>query len=279
MKINFCCPTRSKPDILEDFLLETVRNCRLPDTQVVVGIDADEEPLYERFFPHPRLIKSVAPREDSLGAKFNRCAAALDADIYVMGVDDLGIALPGWDYTVAELAKLFNDGIGMVTFGQQWNEPGLPAFQCVTRRFVELNGFFMAPYFPYWWHDTWSLELGELTGRMIHFPADIRYPDKAPPWARRDLVFWANFFDHTRALRCEAADRILQASDEAPWRRYDLLARRPAVMEFGRERNAKLRDPRFAARHEGGELVDQHPERHERLKAAATALLDLRDAA
>ena len=77
MKINFCCPTRSKPDILEDFLLETVRNCRLPDTQVVVGIDADEEPLYERFFPHPRLIKSVAPREDSLGAKFNRCAAAL----------------------------------------------------------------------------------------------------------------------------------------------------------------------------------------------------------
>ena len=189
MKINFCCPTRSKPDILKDFLLETVRNCRLPDTQVVVGIDADEEPLYERFFPHPRLIKSVAPREDSLGAKFNRCAAALDADVYIMGVDDLGVRLVGWDYTVAELAKLFDTshedgrerpyaGIGMVTFGQQWNEPGLAAFQCVTKRFVELNGFFMAPYFPYWWHDTWNLELGELTGRMIHFPADIRYPDR-----------------------------------------------------------------------------------------------------
>jgi len=283
MKITFCCPTRSKPDILEDFLYETIRNSRLPDTKFVIGIDEDERELYDKCSPSPELLERtvwhVAPREDSLGAKFNRCATYLDADLYVMGVDDLAIRLKGWDYTLAELAKLFDDGIGMVTFGEQWNEAALPAFQAVTKKWIELNGFFMAPYFPYWWHDTWNLELGELTGRMIHFPCDIRYPEQAPPWSRKDLVFWATFFENTRPMRVEAADRIIAASDSAPWQRYDLKARRPLILDYGRARNAKLRDPRFAAQHEGGDMVDSHPERHERLKAAAIRLMEVREAA
>lgn len=282
MKIAYICPTRAKPTFFEEFVYETLENCRLAETVFVVGYDDDEEDLYSRFFPHPRFVRSVAPREDSLGAKFNRVAAAIDADVYVMGVDDLAIQLPGWDYTVCELAKLFTDGIGVVTLGEQWMEPALPAFQCVTKRFIELNGFFMAPFFPYWWHDTWNIEMSELVGRRLHFPAQIKYPQSAPPYLRKDLTFWAKFFDETRGLRCEAADRIIAASDDAPWRKWELLAKRDLICDYGQQRNALLRDPQYAKRHEGGDLNDQHMDRHDRLKAnalAMLAMLEKRDAA
>jgi hypothetical protein len=272
VKICYCCPTRGKPEFVADFVMETVNNATLLDTMFVIAIDEDEEDKYAHLFPKDRLMKSVAPREDSLGAKFNRCAKAYDADLYIMGVDDRAIQESGWDGKLNIVAELFQDGIGMVTFGKQWNE-NLPAFQAVTKKFIELNGFFMAPYFPFWWHDTWNLEVGELSGRMLHFHVPVRYPERAEKWSRRDLAYWAKFFDDTRGLRIEAAERILTASDSPPWHRFEVMQRRPLAVQYAEQRNALLRDPVQAARFEGGHANDQHVERHARLKASANSML------
>lgn len=275
--IVYCCPTRGKPEYLDDFLSETIDRSRLPDTRFVVGIDDDEVGLYanSRLRDHKQVIWSIKPREDSLGAKFNRCAAAApDADWYIMGVDDLAIQTITWDVYVSELGEHYPDGLGVVNFGRQWNEPALPAFQMSSKKFIEMNGFFMAPYFPFWWHDTWNLEMAQFTGRDCYLDIEVRYPQKEPMTPRRDISFWALFFDLTRTLRIEKAKEILKASDSPPYLKYKLFSTMGQMAEMAENRNARCRDPLWGMKFQAERVTDTLDERHQRLLEGAKKMLD-----
>ena len=276
MKINVCIPTRNKAEYLPKFVPMGLEHSVLPDTRFVIGCDEDDETVLDSLAKLPKsdkIIVSRAPREDALGAKYNRVAAAYDADIYVMAVDDVGINTPGWDKLLVETSRLFTDGIGVIGFGV---DPGcyVPQFLALTRRYVELNGFFMPPYFPFWWHNTWTYEVSELTGRMLPCPIQIVYPQALPPAPRRDIGFWAKFFDETRPLRAEVADRIMAETNDQPWFKHLQLKARPFVLDQQLKRGAVLRDPNFVLAVETQEsLPEALDERHKRLKEQAMDIL------
>lgn len=281
MSIVFCCPTRGKPQFLDDFLAQTIDKSRMPDTKFVIGIDKDEEDLYakSKLRENERVIWSVEPREDSLGAKFNRCAAAAPgADWYIMGVDDLGITSIAWDTYVAQLGEHYDeDQIGIVNFGRQWREPGMPAFQMSSKKFIELQGFFMAPFFPFWWHDTWNIEMGELIGRSLYIDIEVRHPrdDQEPMTPRRDIAKWALFFDLTRQLRINRAVDMIQNHMKIPnWRRYELLQQIPAWIQRRQDANSRARDPLWEMQFQQERVTDELDPRHQRLQDQAQAILE-----
>lgn len=253
MRISVCVPTRAKTAYIGEYPVETAKNCTLPDTRIVLGFDHDD-PLRPQggapLFDNPRIIVSVEQREDALGAKYNRCARAYDADLYVMSMDDVSISTKGWDEVLAKHAGLFKDGIGYLYIGREANGEYLPSMIAVTRKVVDLIGF-CPEFFPFWWNNMWVNEVATLIGgsghRIIGVPVETRYPKgPLPEPPRRDVNFWAQFFDHTRTMRVEQAMKLIEAMDDGPTAKAVLkAAMRPRLQELA-VLNSRLRDPDFA---------------------------------
>jgi hypothetical protein len=270
MRINLCVPTRGKPGHLADFVGETAGRAVLPDTRIVVGWDNDDDAAQVPPALPPNVQHSFADREDALGAKYNRIAAAYDADLYVMGVDDVAIATPGWDRILAEIAGEARDGIAFIYFGREPHGEDLPSMIAVTKRAVEIAGF-CPPYFPFWWNNTWVDEIAQMCGRVVRAPIETRYPTVFPEPARRDVAYWARFFEATRPFREQAAGRLIAASDDTPLRKRQLAELRAPLIAHLKARGACLLNEAFAAamEHVHAPLDD----RHRRLRARADDLL------
>lgn len=264
MKINVCTPTRGKPDHLREFVTESIANSVLDEMRFVIGLDDDDPHHLEalKAVSGQKVIHSIAGREDALGAKYNRCAKAYDADIYVMGLDDVAIKTPGWDAMLVAAAGVFPDGIGCVYFGKEPHGESLPSMQAATKRLVELMGFFVVPHYPFWWGNTSLDEIAHMIGRIV-VAEDIetRYPTTFDKPQRRDIAFWGEFFDKTRPWREQIAEKVLRE------------IRKPLLKQF-ELRNSRVRDPVYAATVER-ELSADVPldDRHQRLKQAAEEFL------
>ncbi len=290
MRVNVCVPTRGKADYLVEYLSKSLANSVLPDTRFVIGFDEDDPTAIGALNRLPRsekIIGSIEPREDSLGAKYNRCAAVYDADLYVMAVDDTAIVTPGWDELAACAARTFTDGIGCVYLGYDPGEPGLPACQAITRGFMDIVGHLCVPHYPYWWGNTALDEIAQLCGRIHWVNVELTAPKKWPATRKRDLAFWAWVFDATRHLRLYAATQIMLKNNDPPWRKKVQVEVRPDLIRSFENRNSKLRDPlnqkEFMAFIENKDPIveyikdpnpnDPEDERHARLREAALKII------
>lgn len=289
--ITVALATRGRPSLVTSTVNKMAEVSVLDDTRIVVGFDDDDDPgfAFERI-AHPKVIRSVAPREDSLGAKYNRCAAQRPADLYTCATDDCTIATRGWDALLTEVAgKVFPDGIGIIYFGSMKAaglESGLPSMQAVTRKLVERMGYFCVPYFPFWFHDTWIDEIGHMIGRIVAVASiEVAYPDQSEAKrtrGARDILFWARFFDETRPLRIDIARRIIDDPEFAATaeERAAHHARIPLVCECLKNRNSIIRDANYVPGLEKTVSFDApDDERTRRIRAAAQAILDALPAA
>ncbi len=276
MKVNLCIPTRGKTASLMKYVIMDIENSVLDDTRITIGIDDDDQDSVKLRPNHPKMVISVNEREDALGAKYNRCAADSPADIYVMGLDDVGIKTKGWDAILVDAASHFTDGIGAVYFGKEPHGEALPSMIAVTKRFVELQGFFCPPYFPFWWNNTWVDEVAMMAGRVIRANIETAYPDEFPTPERRDIQYWQHLFDATFALREKAADRMLEASDDPIWRQNALREARYLMVAGMEVRGACLRDPNFVAQlgEQPVSMFQPLDLRYQRLRKQASELLN-----
>lgn len=278
MKVNCCIPSRGRHKLVGDCVRQLLATAKLEDTRIVVGLDDDEAVAADTQFPGDgeRAIYSIEPREDSLGAKYNRCAVASPADIYVLWSDDQTITSPGWDQVLVETAKQFTDGIGVLYFGKV---PGiLQPGMAVTQGFIDQVGYFAPPYFPYWWHDTTIDEIGRLSGRIVNCDITVKMLADLKGASRgvRDIAWWANFFDATRPERIAAADRIIDSGNDQPYRRTQLRQQRAGMIRLLRERESGNRDAVTARDREKYFAFDAPAdERYARVKATAQRMLEV----
>ncbi len=281
MRINACIACRGRSGELADIVAETIDRTELPDTKIVVALDDDDpfsvdvvnmlQGLPDKF------IVSIAPREDSLGAKYNRAAAAYDADLYVLLADDMQIVTLGWDRKFAEAAALSTDGIFCIYFGNTpWPSP-MPAAYAVSRKLVDMMGFFMCPHFPFWWHDTTLYEIIEFIGRSVYVDIQISYEhNKNKTRGMRDVNHWASLFAALRPQRWEIAERIIDNPEniDSPLRKTELRHRANQMSDRLHAFDASNREP---ARGQVLETVQGYDapndERYQRIYQASQKLM------
>lgn len=242
MSVAVCIASRGRPDEFLKTRDATLRLAVLPDTHVTVALDAGDVDY--------SVDGCRAPRENSLGAKYNRAAsyANRDAHIFVVGIDDAYMAVEGWDQKLVEAAATFTDGVGVINLGTKLGAFQLPEGVAVTKRWIEQVGFFCPPYFPFWWHDTWIDEMARFTGRYVW--AEIPWEhhgasEKAgahKTTRMREVSWWANFFDATREMRMARATGMILASDSPKWLKSQLLSEMRATADILWQRNARVRD-------------------------------------
>lgn len=273
MKVAVCIASRGRPELCRKTAETLLAGATLPDTVIAVALDADDPELANYALP-ARCIVSIADREDSLGAKWNRAYRAGDGDLSLIWADDTIMPDRGWDAALATAAATLPDQCGAVLFGQIDGvlQPGI----AITRKFADAMGFFAVPYFPFWWCDTWCIEISTMAGRAVH--ADVRASLlndlKGASRGIREIRYWATFFDALRPSRVEIAEQIIRDGPETPERKALLLGQIGDWAERWTRSNAVLRDQQRAADLEHHYSFDApENDRYRRLKAAADAML------
>lgn len=272
MKVSVCIASRGRPDLCRQTVAKLLAGIVLPDTRIVVALDNDD-PERDNYGLSGCTV-SVADREDSLGAKWNRAYRHADGDVAVLWPDDTVMPDKGWDEALAKAAGTLPDQCGAVFFGDIPGvlQPGI----AITRKFAEAMGFFAVEFFPAWFVDTWVLELATMSGRAAR--ADVRVSLltdlKGASRGIREVGFWARFFDALRPARVATAQRIINDGPETPERKALLLRQITDWNDRWTHSNSVLRDPVRAAELEKHYAFDSDPsERYMRLKAKAEDIL------
>lgn len=273
MTVCVCLASRGRPELLNRTIKQLDQLARLDSTIISVGLDSDDIDA-QSVEQTDRVMVSVAAREDALGQKYNRCAAGIDADVFVLWADDVITTTEGWDEKLDEVAKLFTDGIGIIYFGKIEGvlQPGI----AVTRKMMDAMGFFCVPYFPYWWHDTWIDEIGRMADRILSVDIKMELLQGMAGKSRgvREILFWAEFFDRMRDERRRVAENIIREGNDQPWRKVQVRSRIRQVEQWVNHRNSILRDPKEAARLEKHYSFDAPADdRYLRLKAKAEEMM------
>jgi hypothetical protein len=287
--VCICIPSRGRKESLERVVTDMVPKCVREDTYFVVAMDADDpeqDHAWARgksWVPMPRIGFSIAPRESTIGARYDRCLKLVPgAALYIPHADDSVILEFGFDQTLMDAISLFPDHVGMVEFpghGAGY-EFGFGIGGGMARLFNTIG----VPCFPYWWEETWWGEVGRLSGKLIRRESVNMVPLGAGSVAEarsiaktttglRDVAWWAEFFDRTRPIRINQACDLI--AGDAPYRQEQIKASWPLQCDHFREVNKRLRDPVKAARWEaefkGASGVDEA--RYQKTKAEAEAYL------
>ena len=226
---------------------------RPEDVVVVIGVDDDDEEtlaLAADYRPRVPVIWSHGPRELTLGRLWNRLAAAShDCDVLAMFTDDYVMETPGWDDNFRRATAIMPGG-----YGTAWpidtvlHNPDFCTAPVITRRMMDRMGFFVPPWFPFWFHDTWLEEMGAFVACRLPLTSRIVPPDgRGVTQSMRDLVFWATVFEATRRLRLELAQQLIdELYATSPQLKVSLKFSMHCVAMYYEQRNAPNLMPRQA---------------------------------
>jgi hypothetical protein len=271
MKLLISLSTRNRPQKLLETIRISMANWTHPNTTLTIHADADDYATLGMVTDtklDPRIKVNVQKREDTIAAKWNRSMSE-PADVYAIAADDDPVITPGYDTKILEAAKLFPDGIGMV-YGHMSNV-SFSSIMCPTRRWVEVLGYIVPEYFPYWFCDHWIDDIGRMTNRIVH--ADIRSDQRAVGTTQemREPAWWGTWFDAAKLIRRADADKLIAALDETEMTKARLRTLYMRVEHYSKWVNDNVRQ-----NSRGWELTltqSSNDERYRRVRDAAVALM------
>ena len=269
--LSLILAARKRPELLRYTVEATLPNIHETDTKLVIAVDDDDPEtvaVAREFEGREHIIVSERPREDSYGGKYNRVLEIAPADVYVSMADYGPYVTPGFDTKINEAAALFPDNIGVV-FNHMANL-SFSQIYGVTHGLAIKMGYYYPPYFPYWFVDHWVDDIARMIGRIA--VADIVMDGSKRPGThdRREVAWWATFFDAGVLHRRNLARSIIQSDDfiEPEWRKKLLLSGHHILIE---ERSKMVNDSARAIQF--GKPPEAIDDRYRRIKAVAQGLL------
>lgn len=275
MRLSINLTTRGRPERMLGSVTRSMPMLKLKSTRLIISVDDDDQATVDalKFLPQDkRIIPDIRPREDSLGAKYNR---VLDypADVYMSAADYGTFCTPGFDRIILDAAALFPDGIGCV-FGHMANA-SFSQIYGVTHGLVQKMGWLYPPYWPYWFVDHWVHDVARLIDRIAFADVQVDYQNKPPTQEMRDIRFWSTLYDMHRLTRRNSAHAIIRSRDfqEPAWRKRLLLKAHPLAEFWSQGINDYLRSN--ATAFEVANVASGLPggDRYDRLKAKGEAMM------
>jgi len=275
-KLVISLATRGRPERLIEAVRVSSSNWTNKDTTLYVQVDADDQPTIDAVVKQGwttldgNIIANIAPREDTIAAKWNRILA-VPADLYAYHADDDPYVTRGYDQLMLDAAARFPDGIGAV-FGHLANL----SFSCTyaaTAKYVKLLGFLLPDYFPYWFCDHWTDDLAKMIGRVSF--ANIQTDQSKPGMTQemREPAWWATFYDAAYLMRRAQALKVLNDPEfeVSTWQRNFLIAGFPLIDVRSRMINQNVRAQSQQLIQMAGNLGSD--ERYQRTKQRAVAMV------
>lgn len=231
--ISLCLPSRERPERIRR-MINSARATAKGDIEFCICVDTNDPTLAD--YPagegiyydhhggghHHSDLWNLAYREAS-------------GNIAMVCADDLYFRTEGWDLAVGfEFAKV-PDKILHVWCNDGTKDTYVATHPFVSRRWIELAGFFTPPYFDAWYADTWLLDLALKIGRSVYIPEyQIEHEHVLYGTAPHDRIYERGqnnqYGQYDNWLRREPermiqAERLFSAMDSTDRRIHDKLVR------------------------------------------------------
>lgn len=234
MTLTLNLVTRGRPERALQIVKNTAPKIARDDTTYMISLDDDDQASLDIIDDFKavdsRIFINVKPREDAIGDKYNR-VLEVPNDVYMVQGDYRSPTCHGFDQRVIDAVSVFPDGIGGALTHME--NASFSTSQALTHGLVEKLGYFYPSIYPYWFVDHHADDMLKLIGRVAF--ADVSYDGlkspKPPTTDRREVPFWATFFDCQRIVRRRKAAEIINSPDfqEPEWRKKLLLAQYPLI--------------------------------------------------
>jgi hypothetical protein len=186
-------------------MVESVRSTAKNYIEIVLYIDKDDPVSVETA--RTLGIKWVVGPRIMLTNCWNKCIPLATGDIFMQGNDDIIFRTPNWDQMVEKEFTKVPDGILMVygnDMGMHRETFGPHPF--VHRRWVEILGYFIPPYFESDFGDAWVNDLANAVSRRRYIPIEVEHMHFMMGKAEKDQ----NTLERLERHRIQNPDHIWQ---------------------------------------------------------------------
>lgn len=211
MKLGIVLPSRGRPDGLKRMVASLLDNAAKPDrVTIFAGLDADDPtlPQTEGIAGVERVIRAPEPTVAKMIDNLARQAEeACDATIRMD--DDFICETRGWDDNAECMT-----GLGLWLPDDPTHPGHFMSFAAMSSEMArwlrERQGFVHAPWFPFWFTDTWLNEIADMASAKGVIDMSISQPDgRGKTHGLRDVLFWTRFFDGFRLFRKRMAAMLI----------------------------------------------------------------------
>ena len=286
MNLTINLATRGRPRRMLETIETTLRNISNDDTLLMVSADSDDQPTIDALtnVTDRRVLPVVCPREDSLGAKYNRALVFAPADVYLVMVDYAPQITPGFDQKVLDAAAIFPDNIGVVY--NHYCCASLPAINAVTATLANKMGGIYPTYFPFSFVDLWLDDMARFIDRIAFADIVIDRSGRKETMGRRDVKFWSVLLDALLPERARLAKSIIESPDfrDTQFRKalalqkFPLVAARSRLVSRASRNNAAWIDRNLPPANDEEEARYQRIKKiaEEKLRKAISEIEDMR---
>ena len=212
MKLGIVLPSRNRPQGLKRMVSSLLDNAAKPDrVRIFVGLD-DDDPSLNQTEDMPNCDRVIRPPQntvarmiDDLSYKAEQfCDATLRMD------DDFICETRGWDDNCECMT-----GLGFWLPDDPTHPGHFMSFSGMSTQMAgwlrERQGFVHAPWFPFWFTDTWLNGLGDMASAKAVLDMKISQPEgRGMTHGLRDLPFWTEFFEGFRQYRAHIAMHLIE---------------------------------------------------------------------
>lgn len=247
IRLSVLLPTLGRPEKLAKAVGSLLKNNRdgMPcGTELLIGFQDDDATSFSAVagtfaVEGIRIFSWPAPL--TLARKVNRLAAEARGDILMAFPNDMTMA-PGWAQNIIEVVDSHPEPTVFCAL-----DPTMPEFTTLPilrRSMMDAAGFMAAPWFPFWFTDTWWDEIGDMLWAKVAIDVGLQYQDgRGGTTGMRDLLFWARFFERTRGMRVETAEKLGARVSQAVIRQCEMKVAHLVRPEFVKAWEERVEGP------------------------------------
>lgn len=167
MSISLLCPTRQRPQRLRN-MIESVKATACVMPEILCYVTPDDSTYNGQDFSPAKIVHGPRVIMSSL---WNQIIPFATGDILMLCADDVIFRTPGWDLIVEMTFAAVPDRI-LLAYGDDGSPNGknFGTLPFVSRRWVEVVGYFTGPGFSADFSDTWPFDVAWMIDRVKFLP-------------------------------------------------------------------------------------------------------------
>lgn len=170
--ISLMTPSRGRPESLKR-MAHSARATAARRIEIIVWLDVDDPALTDniRVCREEKILYQLGPRNILHSSRWDKCLPLATGDLLAHANDDIVFRTPGWDETVEDFFAASEDKLWVVGGDDEYlHSETLAPHPIVHRRWFEILGYVIPPYFDAEWGDTWVSDLANRVGRLKFLP-------------------------------------------------------------------------------------------------------------
>ncbi len=171
-KISIILPTRQRPNSIDRLwksIMDTVDDS--DNVEMCVYVDNDDNITIDHLknkYGDNKKIKFIVGKRITLSKMWNEAYKLATGNIIMLCADDIVFRTKSWDTSIRKEFDKYSDKIVLVfgCDGLRWGTLATHSF--VHRKWIEISGFWLPPYFVSDYCDTWLDDVSKRINRRIY---------------------------------------------------------------------------------------------------------------